>query len=219
MPRRGGEVLWPGSPAAPATGLAPVTVGASGTVALGPEVLTSTSNSFIVTGDSATALRGAGDFVVTGGASNSTLTLGDGDQTVTLTGGGDTIAVGAGNSTIAVFGGGNTISTGAGMSFISVDGSAGDVIDLNPAAQGLTTISGFDMAADTLDIAGTMAGLAVAGDFSNLGSYLTATVAGGNTTLAIDPTGGGGSPIAFAVLDGVGTSVNALIAAKAFSLA
>jgi hypothetical protein len=41
--------------------------------------------------------------------------------------------------------------------------------------------------------------------------HITSSVAGGNTTLFVDPTGGASTPSAFATLQGVSTSVAALL--------
>jgi hypothetical protein len=65
--------------------------------------------------------------------------------------------------------------------------------------------------ADVLDLRTLLAGTAAAQDLSQIGDYLTAKDAGGNTTLLFDPTGRGGGA-AVAVLTGVNTNVGQLVA-------
>jgi hypothetical protein len=176
------------------------------------------SNSFVLNGAGQKLVGGNGNFVVTGTASGSSLILGAGDQTVSLTGGADTIVVGAGGSTISALGGGNMISAGAGMNFITADGSSGNVFYVNGAGQGTTTINGFNTVGDVLDLSAALSGVAIAADMSNLGTYVTASVTAGNTTLWIDPTGGSATPAAFVVLNGISASLPQLIAAHDISL-
>ena len=66
--------------------------------------------------------------------------------------------------------------------------------------------------ADVLDLTRTLAGTAVAADLSNIGRFIQSTTSGGNTTLYVDPTGNGGSPYAFATLQGVTTTIGTLLA-------
>ena len=49
-------------------------------------------------------------------------------------------------------------------------------------------------------------------DLTNVGKYITASASGGNTTLYVDPTGGHGTPYAFASLQGVSATVAQLVA-------
>jgi hypothetical protein len=79
----------------------------------------------------------AGAYVVTGNASNSTLTLGAGNQFVTLTGSGNTVVTGNGNQAIALSGTGNSVTIGSGTSSI-LAGSGNDTVH---AAGGNVTIS------------------------------------------------------------------------------
>jgi hypothetical protein len=210
-----GEAILAGYAANPTTGLSStVALAAGASLAMGVVALGSTANIFSLTGSGAAAVRGGGNYVVTGNASGSSLTLGAGNQSISLTGGGDTITTGAGNSTISALGGGNVINAGSGMNFITVDAAAGNVFDLNNGAGGATSISGFNSAGDVLDLKATMAGLSL----SNLGSYVTATVSNGSTTLAVDPTPGAGTPVNFAILNGVTTSVAQLITNNTISL-
>jgi hypothetical protein len=64
-----------------------------------------------------------------------------------------------------------------------------------------------------LDLTRTLAGISIASDLSNVSKYVTSSVAGGSTTLFVDPTGGAGTPSAFVTLQGVTTSVGALLTA------
>jgi len=143
------------------------------------------------------------------------------EAAMTLTGAvADTVHAAGGDVTISATGANNLFDPGPGMSFLNADGSSGNVFMLNPAATGsLTTISGFDVAAhDILDLSRTLAGTSAASDLSNVASYITAVTNGNATDLYVDPTGGYGTPMAFAVLNGVQTSVAALQAAGDFSL-
>jgi hypothetical protein len=72
---------------------------------------------------------------------------------------------------------------------------------------------------DVLDLSRTVAGLSVGSNFANLSNYVTASTTGSNTTLWVDPTGGQAAPTAFAVLDGVTTTVSQLISGQHLSLA
>jgi beta-glucanase (GH16 family) len=213
-----GEAIQAGFAANPTTGLSSVvTLGAGAALAMGAVELSSTSNIFSLTGSGATAVRGAGNYLVTGNASAGSLTLGAGNQSISLTGGNDTITTGAGNSTISALAGGNVITTGAGMNFITVDAKIGNVFDLNTGAAGTTSISGFNTAGDVLDLKTTLSGLSIVANLSNLASYVTATVSNGSTTLSVDPTPGAGTPVNFAILNGVTTSVAQLITNNAIS--
>jgi hypothetical protein len=216
-----GETIVAGYAANPTTGLSSVvTLAAGATLAMGVVELASTSNIFSLTGSGAAALRGAGNYLVTGNASYSSLTLGAGNQSISLTGGNDTITTGAGNSTISALGGGNAITAGAGMNFITVDAKTGNVFDLNTGSAGTTSISGFNTVGDVLDLKATLSGLSIAANLSNLASYVTATVTNGSTTLAVDSTPGfGPAPVNFAILNGVSTSVAQLITGNNISMA
>jgi hypothetical protein len=81
----------------------------------------------------------------------------------------------------------------------------------------MTAITGFSLAAgDILDIKRTLAG--TGGNLGNVASYITAATTGANTTLYVDPTGGHGTATAFAVLNGIHTTISALQAANSLSL-
>ena len=212
-----GEAFQAGGPVNAATGASTPFVITAGSSQFTPTVdVVSSSNSFALNGAGAVALRGPGNYTVTGNASGGTLTLGNGNDSINLTGGGDTITVGAGTSTITALGANNLITAGPGMSFITVDTSAGNKFVTNAAGQGLETISGFT-SGDVLDLAHTLAGVSIASNLSNLGSYITAATNGGNTTLLVNPSGSG-TASAFVQLNGVNTSVSALINGHNFSL-
>jgi hypothetical protein len=193
---------------------------------------------FYVTGDASDSslTLGNGNQYVTLTGTNDTIVTGTGNDTIGLSGFGNTITVGAGASyitagsssdTVHAAGGGvhiyayggNNLLDGGGLSFLNTDGSANNKFVLNSAGQGLTTISGFNTAnSNILDLQRTLAGTNILPDLSNLASFITAVTASGNTTLYVDPTGGSGTPTAFAVLSGVQTTVAALQALHEFSL-
>ena len=212
-----GEAFQAGGPVNAATGASTPFVITAGSSQFTPTVdVVSSSNSFALNGAGAVALRGPGNYTVTGNASGGTLTLGNGNDSINLTGGGDTITVGAGTSTITALGANNLITAGPGMSFITVDTSAGNKFVTNAAGQGLETISGFT-SGDVLDLAHTLAGVSIASNLSNLGSYITAVTNGGNTTLLVNPSGSG-TASAFVRLNDVNTTVAGLVNGHNISL-
>jgi hypothetical protein len=207
--------------------------GANNVVSLGAGNYTvsgtaSSSQLTLGAGNQTVSLTGAGNSVVTG-AGNQAITLAGTGNTVTIGAGTSTVNTGSGKSivhaaggdvTIAAAGAGNLLDSGPGMSFLNTDGSASNTFVLNAAGQGLTTITGFNQAGhDILDLARTLAGTDISSDLSNIASYVTSSVTGGNTTLFVDPTGGHGTPDAFAVLNNVTTSVGQLLAAHDLSIA
>lgn len=173
---------------------------------------------------------GAGNVTVIGPTGNSSVKLANGNHTVTLGGSGNSVTVGVGTSTINVgigqgtvhadggnvtifaSGWGNLLDAGPGMNFIH-GGSGNDVFVLNGANQGLDTIFGFTLTNhDKLDLSRTLGSVASAVDVTNVGKFITAASSGGNTTLFVDPTGGHGTPYAFASLQGVTATVAQLVA-------
>jgi Ca2+-binding RTX toxin-like protein len=212
-----GEAFQAGGPVNTVTGVSTSFVVTAGSSQFTPTAdVVSSSNTFTLNGAGAVALRGAGNYTVTGNASGGTLTLGNGNDSINLTGGGNTITVGAGNSTITALGTNNLITAGPGMSFITVDTSPGNKFVTNAAGQGLETISGFT-SGDMIGLSQTLAGVSVASDLSNLGSYITAVTNGGNTTLLVNPSGSG-TASAFVQLNGVTTTVAALVNGHNISL-
>jgi beta-glucanase (GH16 family) len=172
---------------------------------------------------------GPGNITFSGSTGNSTVHLADGDHIVTLGGSGNTVTVGVGTSiiragigqaivhagggsdTIYVSGWNNLLDAGAGMNFLH-GGRGNDTFVLNGAGQGLDTIWGFSTTnSDKLDLTRTLANVASQVDLTNVGSYITASTSGGNTTLYVDPTGGHGTPYAFALLEGVSATVQQLV--------
>jgi beta-glucanase (GH16 family) len=218
----GGTGSWPGAPASSSEFPAALQIdyvrayATANTVDVSGTDVVSSSNTFTLDGIGTAAARGAGNYTVTGNASGGTLTLGNGNDSINLTGGGDTITVGAGDSTITALGADNLITAGPGMSFITVDTSSGNKFVTNAAGQGLETISGFT-SGDVLDLAQTLAGLNVASNLSNLGSYVTAVTQGGSTTLLVNPSGSG-TASAFVQLNGVNTTVAGLVNGHNISL-
>jgi hypothetical protein len=218
------EVEYAAAPSSLASGswtdqLQPITLGVNqATTVAANQFAVSSSTSFVLNGAGQQLVGGSGNYTVSGSASGSSILLGAGDQTVSLTGGADTIVVGDGGSTISALGGGNMIRAGAGMNFITTDGSSGNVFYVDGAGQGTTTINGFNTVGDVLDLTSALSGLAIAADLSNLGTYVTASVAAGNTTLWIDPTGGSATPAAFVVLNGISATLPQLVAAHDISM-
>jgi protocatechuate 3,4-dioxygenase beta subunit len=201
--------------------------------------VTEPDGGYYVTGNASnsTLTLGAGNQNVTLTGTADTVVTGNGDENITLAGTGNSVTVGTGTSSInagsgdevvhaaggtvsiTAGGGGNLFDAGTGMGYLYADGSSGNTFLLNAGGSaGLTTIAGFNVVGDTLDLTRTLAGTGILPDLSNLGSYVTATVSGSNTTLLVDPTGGSGTPQAFAVLSGVQTSIAALLAANEFAL-
>ena len=215
--------------------VAGVTAGRSTCIALGGanNNVTATGNgSFQITGSSTAstfALLAGNDSITLSGGGN-TVALGVGNQTVNLNGYGNTVTTGQGTSSIKALGGGATIHSLGGSNIITVSGTnnildsgpgssvlnggaGNDVFIMNGATQGKDTINGFKLGiADVLDLTRTLAGTAVAADLSNIGRFIQSTTSGGNTTLYVDPTGNGGSPYAFATLQGVTTTIGTLLA-------
>ncbi len=166
------------------------------------------------TGNNTITLTGTGNTVTdTGGSGTSTFNAGSGNDTVHVTGGTD-------NITINATGSGNLFDAGPGLNFLNADGSAGNTFMLNAAtmpSMSLTTITGFNTAGDILDLKRTLVGTDILPNLSNVGSLVTSAFSGANTMLYAAPTGGG-SPVAFAALNGVHVTVAQLLAAHDFSL-
>ena len=142
----------------------------------------------------------------------NTVTTGQGTSSIKALGGGATIHSLGGSNIITVSGTNNILDSGPGSSVLN-GGAGNDVFIMNGATQGKDTINGFKLGiADVLDLTRTLAGTAVAADLSNIGRFIQSTTSGGNTTLYVDPTGNGGSPYAFATLQGVTTTIGTLLA-------
>jgi Ca2+-binding RTX toxin-like protein len=137
------------------------------------------------------------------GVGTSTINAGNGEANVHAGGGADTITVTDWN---------NVLDAGPGMNFLN-GGNGNDTFYLNGPGQGLDTITGFTPTnSDVLDLSRTLAQAQTTVDLTNIGNFITAVSSGGNTTLYVDDTGGHGTPTAFAVLDGVNTTVATLVA-------
>jgi len=125
---------------------------------------------------------------------------GDGNDTLTADGSNQLIFGGRGDDTIAVDGSRSVIYAGPGTNKITLDGS-GQTVVLQQG--GLDQISGFNLHnGDIVDLSQALAEAQInlAGDFSQLGSFVQVTSAGRDVTLSF-----GGSSLA--VLHGVGTGV------------
>jgi hypothetical protein len=145
--------------------------------------------------------------------------LGVGKATVNIGTDSEVIRTAGGNATVTVGGAYNLVDLGTGTNTIN-SGSRLSTFKLNGAGQGLTTINGFaPTAGNVLDLTRTLAGVSIASDLSNISKYITSSVANGSTSLYVDPTGGTGTPYAFLSLQGVSTSVSALVAAHDLKVA
>jgi hypothetical protein len=212
-----GQAFEPGTPGLTAA----FAVGSGATVYAPSGALMS---ALVMDGDGLTVSESAGSYVGNGNQTvtlagiGNTITVGTGTSTITAGTGGDTVHAAGGHVSISATGTGNLFDAGGGMSFLYADGSAGNIFATNAAASGtLTTISGFNPT-DTLDLQRTLANSTIEGNLGNIASYITSSVSNGNTILSVDPTGGHGTAVPFAVLTGVQTSVAALQAAQSFSL-
>lgn len=233
-----GEAVGPGGPADPATGAtSSFLLGPGSIMNAGTAFVVSTSNAFTL-GNKGVAVRGDGDYVVTGAGNSANLTLGNGNETVTLGGWSNLITVGYGTSVISAGlgyatvrsaggnvtassrGNANLFDVGPGTNVLTVDtGTVHNTFKLNGSGQGVTTINGFGTDRyDTLGLARTLSGTPASPDFSNIGSFITAATDSGGTTLYVDPAGGAGTPAAFAYLTNVSTTVSQLVAKGIFSL-
>lgn len=190
-----------------------------------------TVNGAGATGYSTVTLGNGADTVTVGG-SNNNITVGAGAGTITVGGSGaygsKVVAAGAaasgGSVTVNVTGKSDKIDVGAGNAFInSSAGGSGDTFAVNGSGQGLTTITGFSIGGDMLDLTRTLAGTGIGTDVTQIGTYVTATSANGgaDTLLSVDPTGGSGKPYGFVLLKGVaasGTMISDMLARSDFVL-
>ena len=161
---------------------------------------------------------GNGSDTVSIAGSKNTITVGNGTNVIDAGTNGAVVHTGSGGATVTVGGQTNLVDVGAGTNTINAgSGSRLDTFVLNGNNQGLTTITGFAVnTGNVLDLTRTLSGMNIAGDLSNLGNYIIATTSNGSTTLSVDPTGGSGvsTHYAFASLQGITTSVSALVAAQ-----
>jgi hypothetical protein len=172
-----------------------------------------------LTGTADTVVAGNGNDTITLSGTGNSVTIGSGTSTINAGAGNAVVHAAGGNVTINASGAGNLFDGGTGMSFLNADGSANNKFVLNAGGQGLTTITGFNpTAGDMLDLQRTLAGTTILPDLSNIANFVTAITSAGSTTLYVDPTGGHGTPVAFAVLKGVQASIAQLSAAHQFSL-
>jgi beta-glucanase (GH16 family)/uncharacterized protein (DUF2141 family) len=198
-----------------------LTIGATPT---GTTTITASGYSDVITA------TGAGNVAISGTLGQASVTVQNGNDTITLGGSQNSITTGIGTTTIDAGTGQSVVHAGGGADTITVGGwnnlldagpgsnvlnggNGNDTFMLNGAGQGLDRINNFVTGSDVLDLTRTVAGLGVASDMSNLGKFVTSTISAGNTTLLVDPTGGHGTPGAFAVLDGIVTTIATLVAA------
>jgi len=88
-----------------------------------------------------------------------------------------------------------------------------EILCLQAPQYGVQTIASFNPAkGDVLGLDNILAKTTAAADLSDVGRWISASVANDNTTLYFDPTGSGRAGTAFATLLGVQTSVAALVA-------
>ena len=184
------------------TGDAFINLGGTGdTITVGPTNGGSHDVTVINAGNgTATVSAGNGNMAINAGGADNTITAGNGIDTINLgrlipgprfgPGCGDmdgsgtgtssaTIPVTAdkvtlGNGTNAVFlgGGGNTIYDGSGTDTINGAAGGNDTFVLN-AAGGTATIAGFSLSnGDVLNLTSILAGVSLAADLSNLGSFV-----------------------------------------------
>ena len=179
-------------------------------------VLTKGDGDYIVSGSTggATVILGNGNDTVTLGGWANTITLGTGTSTVTTGLGYASVTAGGGHATIIAPGNGNRIDVGSGTNEIRIDRqSVHNRLTLSGPGGGVTTIRGFDPGRyDTLDLTRVLAGTGIGADLSRLTRYVTASTGSTGTMLFVDTSGGGGTARAFAQLDGITTSVAALVA-------
>lgn len=180
------------------------------------------------TAGNATVTLGNGDDVVTLGGSNNVVVVGTGASTLTVGGAGSynaTVRAGGaangGSVTVTVGGKRNVVDVGPGKTFINAPAAtAADLFIVNGSGQGLTTISGFSVGGDRLDLTRTLAGTSIGTDVAQIGKYVTASLVNGgtDTLLSVDPSGGAGKAYGFVLLSGVQTTVGDMLTAKDFVL-
>ena len=160
-------------------------------------------------GYTAVKLGDANDTVKIGG-SHDVIVLGTGTDMVSGTQGMSFISTGAGNDTISVGGSGNHIDAGGGNNTI-IGGSGHDTFVLPKASQGFDAISAFsETNGDVLDLHAALGATSWNDKAKTLGNYLKVTDSGGNTNLAIAPTGSGAGT-AIATLNGVNYGLPGLL--------
>jgi Ca2+-binding RTX toxin-like protein len=181
------------------------------------ETITSTGTGNVnVTGPTgqSTITLGDGNDTVAVGSYRNIITVGVGTDTITASGAGagqNVITTGGGADTITVTGWNNVLNAGPGMNFLN-GGTGSDTFYLNGPGQGIDTLTGFlPTNGDILNLSRTLALATTAVDLTNVGNFITAVASGGNTTLYVDDTGGHGTATAFAVLDGVTTTIATLV--------
>ena len=225
--------------------------GSYGSVTIGNTPAGSTST-IQLSGSTNTVKAGTGAVVVNGAATTggTTITLGNGADTVTLSGSNNVVTVGTGASTITVgnstaygskittggalatggtvnvtiVGKSNTVDLGAGTNVVtSTAGGTGDRFIVNGSGQGLTTISGFAIGGDSLDLTRTLASTGIGTDLTKIATYVKASAANGgaDTLLSVDPTGSGAAGYGFVLLKGVvasNTMISDMLAKNDFVL-
>jgi Ca2+-binding RTX toxin-like protein len=198
----------------------------------------------------ATITGGAGNDTLTGNLGANTITGGDGNDVISALAGNDTISGGAGNDALTAGDGADTVSGGAGNDTVTLteSGSSADVVEISSVvgtstdsasvvvASGLDTggdtITGFDLAADTLKITATnvvafehgthtgvgagsveLSATGVVGEFSKMTAVVelgSSTTAG---TIAIGAAATGDIAVTFSGLTNAGVAVTDLTVA------
>lgn len=159
-----------------------------------------------VEGGSSTVTAGDGNVIVSAGGIDNTITVGTGNDIIQLGGCADptqasitanTIYLGDGTNRVFLRGQSDVVHDGAGSDTIIADAASNETMIVN-AAGGTIAVHGFTTTnGDVLDLSQILAGLPVAADLSNLGSYVTASsttdshnAAWTDTVLNITGTGG-----------------------------
>jgi len=97
-------------------------------------------------------------------------------------------------------------------------GTATETVALLPAGNGIEQVLGFKAnGLDVIDLKNVLAGASGQPTLADIGNYITATDSDGSTTLYYDPTGHGHGA-AFAVLEGVNSTIGGLLSHHALSL-
>ena len=125
------------------------------------------------------------------GGPGDVILLGSGTDMVSATGGMAFITTGAGKSTVVLGGSGNTVNGSLGTNTIS-GGTGTNTFILPAAGQGLDSIAGFtESNGDVLNLQAALAATKWNGQSATLANYLKVSDSGGNTNIALAPSGSG----------------------------
>ena len=154
--------------------------GAGNIVTVGNNTTTGTTEIFAGAGlDHVTA--GNGSVYIVGSGNSDVVTVGSGNDTIVETArnglasvGLNSVTLGLGNDKVFLGGNGNTVVLGAGIDTV-YGGAGGDSFVVN-AAGGTDTIGNFTLTnGDALNLTQILAGVSLAHDLSNLGSFVALT--------------------------------------------